>query len=137
MSSKSLTYECSLSPNLQGVGPLTSVGGSRGWACCAWTTTTSNSSTCKVHPLVAYNIIQHDDVVFINDAANCLSLSVYLENFSSTKSPPVLALKPIRGRGCPRTSVFPTVSTCTVTPQPLSWFIWVVDSNHISHSHCS
>ena len=108
---------------------------SRGWASCAWTTTTSNNSICKVHPLVAYEIMQHDDVAFFNNAANCLSLCVYYEHLSCTKSPLFTVQEAIRVGGSSRTCVFPTISTGT--PQPLSWLLGVVDSNHISHSHCS
>ena len=108
--------------------------GSSGWACCAWTTTTSNNSICKVHPLVAYEIIQHDDVAFFNNATNSLPLCVYYEHLSWTKSPLFTVLKTIRVGGSSRTGRFHTASS--ITAQPLSWFLGVVDSNHISHSQC-
>ena len=127
--------KCSLFPNLQGVWPVSFVCPSRGWACCAWTTTTSNISTSKVHPLVAYEIIQHDDVVFINSATNCLSLSIYYEHLSWANSPLFNVLKTICGWGCPRAGGFHTVSSGTA--QPLSSFLWVVDSHHITHPQWS
>ena len=114
---------------------MTFICASRGWPCCTWATTTSNVSIRKIHPLVAYNIIQHDDVVFINNATFCLSLCIYHKHLSWTNSPLFTVLKAVCGGGCPRTGVSPTVSSGTA--QPLSLFMWIVDSNHISHSHSS
>lgn len=57
----------------------------RGWACCAWIPRRATIVFARfTHALVAYEIlIQHDDVVFINSATNCLSLCVYYEHLFS------------------------------------------------------
>ena len=131
---KAWVNECSLLPNVHGIWPMTFICGSRGWACCAWTIVTSNVSIRKVHPLVAYEIIQHDGVMFVYWTVQSLSLCIYLERLSCTKNPTVLVLKAVRIGGCPRTGVFPTVSMITTQPFLITR---KVHTNQISHSHHS
>ena len=132
----SKVYECSWTPNFCAVSPTTFISAFRRWTCCTWAATPSDDIILKVHPLAGANIVQHDGIVLVNNATVIFSCSIYLEHLSSATKPSLTILKAIYVGGCPRTGVFPTVSTAA-TAQPLSWFIWVVESNRISHPHCS